>query len=150
MLTLIDHRDEESRDRIKQISLLEWSDDLSLGIAQIDDEHRMLFVYAQDFQKSVLNRDSDEKIDRLMGHLIRYTETHFAQEEVLMKKYHYPRLDEHHDLHQTPHPESDGVQQGQGVYLFRQDLGVFRVLARQAYLVADKAFATYLAEHQAE
>ena len=36
VLTLINHKDEESGAELKQISLLEWSDDLSLGIAQID------------------------------------------------------------------------------------------------------------------
>ena len=85
-----------------------------------------------------------------MGHLIRYTETHFAQEEVLMKKHHYPRLDEHHELHRRLTQRVMEISKDRE-YIFSDKIWEFlESWLVKHILVADKAFATYLAEHQAE
>jgi hemerythrin len=64
--------------------LFEWSDAMSVGIAEIDDQHKTLIGILNRLFVSVVQRDSDDLIVEILDALVDYTKTHFELEERLM------------------------------------------------------------------
>lgn len=74
-----------------------------LGIDQIDEQHRQLFLIAARVYDN-LNAGGPTATTtaiQAVGDLLRYTETHFASEERLMEAAGYPELESHRKLHRN-------------------------------------------------
>jgi voltage-gated potassium channel len=70
-----------------------WSDDLSVGVTAIDEEHRTLVLLANEFRQSLSAGRGREEIARVFDKLLDYTVRHFSHEEGLMRKYDYPGME---------------------------------------------------------
>jgi len=77
---------------------LEWREDYAIGISIVDLQHRRIF----DCIISILGGPSDDdrlraeaEIVRLLGLL----QAHFALEESMMRKLHYPEIERHIEEH---------------------------------------------------
>ena len=73
-----------------------WDEDLSVGIEQIDVDHKILV--------SLLNKASDhsltnKEVEEILDELLIYTLYHFKREEAVMKASGFPGLAEHQKLH---------------------------------------------------
>lgn len=79
--------------------IIEWSDKLSIGIPEIDIEHKFLVALVNSFHDKVLDNESQEVLAETFSHLIRYTEKHFANEESLMRAIGFPQLNQHEEKH---------------------------------------------------
>ncbi|MBP2227081.1 hemerythrin [Azospirillum agricola] len=80
---------------------LVWSDDLVLGIAEIDAQHREWIALVQAFERAVRDGGTAEEVRRTLAAAVAYTESHFADEQRVMGEAGYPFLDDHvaqHDL----------------------------------------------------
>lgn len=79
----------------------EFSDVFSVGIDQVDAEHRKLFEIAgRVYDHLTDSGDAPMEAARAaVGELIDYTATHFASEEALMEAAGYPALAAHKELH---------------------------------------------------
>lgn len=80
------------------MSLTQWRSEYSLGIDEIDGQHKMLINCIAALEKSI--EDSDEKqrwaaIHYAIVQLSDYTRIHFTVEESLMRVLAYPELDAH-------------------------------------------------------
>ncbi len=75
---------------------MRWSLEYSVGIKQVDEEHKMLFKLISDIGKAMNGKVTQIEILKSM---VEYSKKHFASEEKLMKKIYYPRLDYHIQLH---------------------------------------------------
>ena len=90
-------------------ALFQWSDDYRTGHKVIDKEHRHLFFLAQELADAIhLCEDNKYFIIYALSQLQDYTETHFRNEEKLMRDYRYEHCESHvknHDrlLHQVEH-----------------------------------------------
>jgi hemerythrin len=62
-----------------------WSDAMSVGIAEIDDQHKMLVNILNRLFTAVVQRESHEIITEILDTLVDYTNTHFGLEEELMQ-----------------------------------------------------------------
>lgn len=80
------------------MSVMQWSDDLSVGIRKMDEQHKQLIglVNALYSQKGTHKKDFVEKI---LATLVLYTRIHFVDEERILKKLAYPYFDKHHEQH---------------------------------------------------
>lgn len=67
---------------------LEWTQDLSVGVEEIDDQHRELFRRAAKLIEG-LRRGEAEEIGGLVGYLHEYAISHFGAEEALMREARY-------------------------------------------------------------
>jgi diguanylate cyclase (GGDEF)-like protein/hemerythrin-like metal-binding protein len=79
---------------------LVWQESYECGNAQIDGEHRELFVLANALIEVHFAEDRSPAatlvaLDRLLAHIVQ----HFADEEVLLEKAGYARLEEHKRAH---------------------------------------------------
>jgi hemerythrin len=77
---------------------LEWSPALSVGIEEIDDQHRELFRRAGRLLEGI-RRGDPEEIDELVDYLHRYCVTHFGAEEAAMREARYPAYARHKAEH---------------------------------------------------
>jgi len=79
---------------------IEWTDDLSVGIEEIDQQHRSLVEIVNDIHEAIAQHKAKEAMDELLQRLEEYTRIHFAVEESLMRIFHYPAYETHQVEHQ--------------------------------------------------
>lgn len=84
---------------IKRKNAVEWSDDFSVKVSLMDDEHKVLFNLINDLNIAMLDGQSSQKIGKILDSLIDYTEYHFNHEEVMLRKISYPNISEQEKYH---------------------------------------------------
>jgi hemerythrin-like metal-binding protein len=77
---------------------IQWKDEYSVGVAELDEQHKGLVV--------LINRLTEEghrpeRIKSALDALDRYAKEHFRAEEALMRSCHYEDLDEHQKQHEA-------------------------------------------------
>jgi hemerythrin len=77
---------------------LKWTEDLSVGVDEIDEQHRELFRRAGRVLDG-LKRGEPEEIGGLVDFLHEYAVTHFGAEEEFMRKSRYPGYVRHKAEH---------------------------------------------------
>jgi hemerythrin len=76
-----------------------WTSELSVGITEIDEQHRNLITLLNQLSDAVLAGNNTEGIQKTLTGLIDYTQSHFSTEENLFKKYDYPETIAHTEEH---------------------------------------------------
>lgn len=89
---------------------LDWSDALSTGITEVDEDHRHLLALYDRFSRAVGEGAGIAQMEQTLRDLIRYTETHFLREEAAMAEASYPDLDAHRRAHDTIIQQIQDVQ----------------------------------------
>ena len=79
---------------------IRWDDKFSVGIALIDEQHKMLIQRVNDLAKAIEMNQSVGEIVRVLGFLIEYTNFHFSTEEKHMIENNYPGLNDHKAQHE--------------------------------------------------
>lgn len=127
-----------------------WSDDLSVGVEAIDDDHRLLLSLMDQLQQAVDGGENRETVGSVLNALIDYTEFHFEREERMMEACDYPDLDDHQEFHAKLRTKAQNIR---NAYLLDPDaeLGekVMEFLTgwlRHHIMGTDKAYAPVMAE----
>jgi hemerythrin-like metal-binding protein len=82
----------------KAATKVEWTDALSVGVPQLDADHKGLI----DVINRVLEAERDGgTVKWALGELAAYANSHFVREERMMKKAGYPELAAHRQEHQA-------------------------------------------------
>ena len=81
------------------MSVIEWKDDYSVGIQEIDEEHKRLITLMNQLNEVIVRGSKKEKIASILTELVDYTRIHFAVEEALMRVVHYKGYNEHKAIH---------------------------------------------------
>ncbi len=76
-----------------------WGKVLSVGVEEIDEDHRKLVGIFNILNQAVQDGESPEYLAATLEELINCTVWHFSHEERLMLKYRYPQLAEHQAEH---------------------------------------------------
>ncbi|MCH4888294.1 bacteriohemerythrin [Acidaminobacter sp. JC074] len=83
--------------------MFDWKEDYSVGVKEIDAQHKRLFEMGQAMSDLVSNHGDEDIYDELtamFNELIDYTRYHFNDEEKLMEKVNYKDLEDHKVQHQ--------------------------------------------------
>ena len=83
----------------KDAPTIRWDDRLSLGVDEIDNQHRQLLGYCNDMIAAVHKGRGQEAVAKVFSQLRDYTVTHFASEERYMERIGYPGLAGHRAAH---------------------------------------------------
>lgn len=83
----------------KSEELFPWSDKLSVGIEEIDAQHRMLVDLLNELHRAIQERHGSDVALEILGRLVEYTRIHFAVEESLMRVLGYGDYEEHKNHH---------------------------------------------------
>lgn len=90
---------------------LAWDSILSVGIDEIDEDHRKLIHIFNILNHSITEGESKEYLAATLKELINCTVWHFSHEERLMLKYRYKELEEHQAEHQELIQSAKELQQ---------------------------------------
>jgi len=83
------------------MSHLQWRDEFSVGIAEVDHEHRELIELINELQKDLQAGSDTKKIMQSLGEIYAQISSHFALEEKMMRNTRYPSYAEHKEDHET-------------------------------------------------
>lgn len=78
---------------------IQWNDELSVGVEQIDDQHKELIRIANALINAVTLERDQRIINNVLNKLREYTIHHFNSEEQLMEKIGFPKRGEHATEH---------------------------------------------------
>lgn len=81
------------------MAFMTWTQDLELGIPEIDRQHMRLVGLLNALEAGVRDGYSRRILGSILTDLARYTVCHFTFEERLMETYRLPDSDEHKDEH---------------------------------------------------
>ncbi len=70
-----------------------WTEDLSVGVDLIDEQHKLWFEKANQLYKAGQEGRAKEFIIEMFDFLDDYTKQHFKDEEKYMEKIKYPQID---------------------------------------------------------
>ncbi|VGO21009.1 bacteriohemerythrin [Pontiella sulfatireligans] len=79
---------------------VKWTDDLSVGVELIDDQHKELIQRLNNLTKAVEQQHGPNEIPDTLSFLIDYTDFHFSMEERNMKAHGYPAFEAHKAKHE--------------------------------------------------
>lgn len=78
---------------------IEWTDDLAVGVTEIDDQHKELFKKVNQLLDACSEGKGKETVGEIIKFLGEYVIHHFSCEEANMKKYNYPEFASHKAHH---------------------------------------------------
>ncbi len=79
---------------------ISWSDELSVGLQEIDEQHKILInLINRLFNEAILHKADKTVISAILEELVQYTIVHFAVEESLFRIFDYPDA----EMHQVHH-----------------------------------------------
>ncbi len=81
------------------MTLINWNTNYSVGIAEIDDQHKKLIALINDLYDAMRRGNGKAALGRVLADLLDYTIYHFNAEERLFQKYAYPDFEEHKQMH---------------------------------------------------
>ena len=80
-------------------SVLTWSDEYSVGIPSLDDQHKVLVSVIGRLQEALARGLASEELPALIEMLVTYARYHFAWEEQLLESHGFEELSAHRDEH---------------------------------------------------
>ena len=79
--------------------MVEWQEDLAIGVLEIDIQHKLLFEKVNSFLEACQSEADSDTVHRLFWFLEAYAVTHFRDEEKLMQTLAYPDYLPHRKQH---------------------------------------------------
>ncbi len=83
-----------------QKQLMEWSDQLSVGIQEIDEQHKVLVDLINQLHDAIIHHHGADVSCEIMDRLCDYTKIHFAVEESILRILDYPDYADHKTHHE--------------------------------------------------
>jgi hemerythrin-like metal-binding protein len=78
---------------------IEWNDGMSVGIPEIDEEHKRFASLVNEFNRAIVDRMDLGEIKKRLQLILEDAEQHFAHEERLFKQWNYPDVEDHANIH---------------------------------------------------
>jgi hemerythrin-like metal-binding protein len=83
----------------KTVDLVPWTNKLSIGIPEIDDQHKKLVALVNQLHRAMTLKQGASQAGHILDELVDYTTTHFSFEEKLFNEHGYPEKDAHIETH---------------------------------------------------
>ena len=133
---------------------VEWTDEFSVGVPEIDRDHQTLLALLNDLHDAVEAGVGHEALSKVLDGLALYVSYHFAHEEGLFLRAKYPGYERHRKQHLaltgTVKEIYSEFQAGGSETLPQQVLEFLKNWLYEHILGADRAFGVYLTGHRAE
>jgi len=130
--------------------LFEWSDDFSVGVQEIDEQHKELVSLLNQLHVAIHEHHGSEAARRILDELADYTKTHFMVEESLMRISNYPEFEAHKQFHEDLIGQVQALQEkldsGQATITFEL-LHFLKVWLTRHINEADKRFGVHFTQH---
>ena len=127
---------------------VEWSDALSVGIQEIDEQHKVLIsLINRLFDETIVNQAPIKVTEEILTELVEYTKVHFAVEESLFRIFDYPEIEAHMKRHVDLKAQVLDLQKkiNQGQTMINSELLMFlKNWLTNHILQEDKLYAPFL------
>lgn len=80
---------------------IEWRDTLSIGVDEIDNQHKQLLLHFDQLLKACEMGKGREELNKLLDFLDEYVIKHFKDEESIQRLRNYPGFESHKKEHQS-------------------------------------------------
>ena len=124
-----------------------WSDAYSVGIPQIDTQHKGLIRLINELHASMAAGQGKQTLGRTLDELVHYTESHFSYEEGMLRQKRYSNVSNHQVIHQKLTKEVSDLRDRYRANKLTLTLDVMRFLKSwlsDHILVHDMAYAREL------
>lgn len=81
------------------MAFIEWSDTLSVGVTEFDNQHKRLIDIINKMHDSLSSGKTNDVIKEILDGLLDYTIEHFSAEENFFEKYKYSEITKHREQH---------------------------------------------------
>ncbi len=81
--------------------LMTWTSAMSVGLPELDEDHRVLIRIINQLAESEKNEDHVSVLRQSLYSLLRYAEFHFAREEKVLTACEFPGMTHHKGEHRT-------------------------------------------------
>lgn len=129
---------------------LTWKEEYSVGVAEIDEEHKDLISLINKAESAIYELDGKEVIAKVANDMAFYALTHFSNEEVLMVTNDYPEYEKHRSQHREFSDKAKQVEELlEEVDDHTEATDLFKYLSTwlvDHILVADKELGAFLNE----
>jgi hemerythrin len=130
---------------------LQWSEEFSVGIPDIDEQHRTLFDLVNMMHVAILDHKGTAACAEVLDELVDYTRIHFGLEQCLMHIGKYPEYEAHCALHRELVDEVVALQakihSGKAAISFEL-LHFLRTWLTKHILGEDKKYAEFFASNE--
>lgn len=129
------------------MSLIDWNNNYSVNVKEIDDQHKKLIDLINKLYEEMRKGHGKDALSGVLKELVEYTKYHFAKEEKLLEKYNYPNLAAHKKEHEelTKKVEEINEKIASGKMVISSNVLTFlKDWLNNHILVDDKGYSTYL------
>jgi hemerythrin-like metal-binding protein len=134
------------------MTAIQWSDELSVHIPSIDNQHKTLVKLINKLDDGINAGNTRQVLKVVLGELTRYAEAHFIYEEALFTTYHYPDSDKHKIAHKKLFDKikqfNQALENGEDIY--PQLIAFLNDWLYQHILREDMAYSDHLLRRGAE
>lgn len=130
--------------------LIEWTEELSVGVQEIDEQHKILVGLLNKFHEAVVTGSDKAMIKSVLKEVTDYTVIHFAVEESLMRIFNYPDYETHKGHHAELAGQVKELQhkvETEEAEVSMEVLSFLRHWLTNHILGDDKKYGPYLVDH---
>lgn len=136
------------------MAFLEWDEKLSVGVHQLDAEHRGMIDRINEAHQALLDNRPKREIGTILEHLVQETKAHFRAEEIMLLHAEYPETEAHRKEHDAlaewavltqlefEHAEKDGLS--------LEDLDKMKAVFIQHLMTSDQLYVEHLVDKSAK
>lgn len=132
------------------MALLKWDPSWSVGVRQLDEDHKKLIAMINELHDGMLAGHSNEVVGSILRRLASYTVEHFGREEQYFTQTNYPgtagHKREHEKLKQQVMAEIQKFQAG-NTALGMETLNFLRDWLKHHVMESDKGYSQHLNAH---
>jgi len=82
------------------MSLIEWKDEFSVGVPDVDHEHRQMIALINELHANMSQPESKLGVEDFLGEIYNQISAHFALEEKIMRERKYDQYLDHKEDHE--------------------------------------------------
>ncbi len=131
------------------MELIKWTDEYSVGITEIDNQHKGLVIIINDLFELMSVGKAKTKMNEIFDHLTDYTKKHFYTEELMLVKYAYKGLDKHKEEHKMFIEKLNGLKselEKGDITISLKTLNFLKDWLLNHILISDKKYSTHIKE----
>jgi hemerythrin len=131
--------------------LIQWNEQISVGVAQFDNDHKYLITLLNSLYDGINAGRGPQSLAYILEELLEYTETHFAREEAELQRLGYPDFEAHKAQHDrltgSVYDIQRQVQAGATTALSTQAVEFLNNWLVEHIQGADKNYMSFFASH---
>jgi len=131
------------------MELIKWTDKYTLGIQEIDNQHKGLVVIINELFTYMSEGKAKEKMEDVFDHLTEYTKKHFSAEELMLYRYAYKDIEEHKVEHKKFIEKLEAFKKdfnNSKITISLEVLNFLKDWLLNHILISDKKYATHISK----